>query len=81
MTVLELALAAGIPEEAAEDVIWGATGYPCFFDPRRGHSPARVFWYQLHRASRILRRGDLNDYLNWAWSPSRCIRPWKPPGL
>lgn len=57
----------GQTDSFIEYVIWSATGYPAFFSG----DPIRCFSKQLHRASRLLRKGALDRYIEWSWSPRR----------
>ena len=79
MSARDLAVFAGLPEVWIEEAIWGATGYPCFWDLRRGEAPAHCFWRQIYRAARLAKRGWLGDYIDWAWNIERPKSPWRPP--
>lgn len=79
MTVAPAMMLAGLPEDVWEPILWGATGWPCFWATRKGESVERCFWRQLWHGARVYRRGWLADYIDWAWNEARCRAPWRPP--
>lgn len=60
----------GISEAEGEALLWGATGWPCFFKPRRGESVAQCWWRQVWAAARIWRKGWLPQYIDASWNPT-----------
>ena len=43
-----------LPDEEADAVLWGCTGFPVFF---RTNNPVKEMAYQLRHAKRSLKRG------------------------
>jgi len=73
--------APGISDDEADALLWGATGFPCFWSGPHASTPIRALWDDVQRAARIWRKGWLGAYIDaaaWKPTPARRARRRKP---